>query len=234
MKIITRKEAVAQGLSRYFTGKPCKNGHIEERRTSSCHCVGCRADANQRWYAKNQERCLEVGKLWKDANKDRSAETNKRWREANIDRCKEVSRRYYEENREWVLEQGKRWREENRQHHLYLVNRWRRKQRATNPEYCMRESMRDMLKRTVTTKTDRTHKLLGYSAADLKNHIERQFTKGMSWDNHGEWHIDHVGSISQMIREGETDPAVINCLSNLQPMWASENQRKGARSDFLL
>lgn len=234
MKIISRKEAKAQGLSRYFTGKPCKNGHVAERRTASSHCVGCRAEANARWYASNQDRCLEVGRRWKNANKERRAETNKKWRMDNIDRCKQVGRRYYEENRERALKQGKRWREENRQHHLYLVNRWRRKQRATNPEYRMRESMRDMLKRTVTTKTDRTHKMLGYSAADLKQHIERQFTKGMSWDNHGEWHIDHVVSIAQLIREGETDPAVINSLANLRPMWAKDNMAKGSERQFLL
>ena len=41
MNIITRKEAKAQGLSRYFTGKPCKNGHIAECWTNNYNCMGC-------------------------------------------------------------------------------------------------------------------------------------------------------------------------------------------------
>lgn len=40
-KIISRKEAIDQGLSSYFTGKPCKNGHVSERNTLSCACKEC-------------------------------------------------------------------------------------------------------------------------------------------------------------------------------------------------
>ena len=41
MQIITRKEAIEQGLSRYFTGKKCKNGHVHERYISTNQCVLC-------------------------------------------------------------------------------------------------------------------------------------------------------------------------------------------------
>lgn len=41
MNIITRKEAKATGLKRYFTGKPCKRGHVVEQLVSSCECVRC-------------------------------------------------------------------------------------------------------------------------------------------------------------------------------------------------
>lgn len=39
---VTRKEALAQGLKHYFTGKPCKHGHILKRRVSNSECGACR------------------------------------------------------------------------------------------------------------------------------------------------------------------------------------------------
>ena len=46
----------------------------------------------------------------------------------------------------------------------------------------------------------------------------------MSWENWGKWHIDHIISVSKF--EKDTDSKIVNALSNLQPMWASDNIRK--------
>jgi len=74
------------------------------------------------------------------------------------------------------------------------------------------------------TKEGHTIDLLGYSALDLKNHIESLFTEGMTWDNHGEWHIDHIKPVISFHKE--TLPRIVNALSNLQPLWAKENRDK--------
>lgn len=72
MEIITRKEAKEQGLKRYFTGKPCKHGHVSERRTITGYCEECcaikyKANRRDEEYL-NKER--ERNKRWKRANKD--------------------------------------------------------------------------------------------------------------------------------------------------------------------
>ncbi len=60
------------------------------------------------------------------------------------------------------------------------------------PDYRMRVFMRGCLKRLMTSKNgSRTEKLLGYSRFALVSRIEFQFKDGMSWENYGEWHIDH-------------------------------------------
>lgn len=41
MKIITRADAIAHGLAKYFTGKPCKRGHISARWTNTSNCADC-------------------------------------------------------------------------------------------------------------------------------------------------------------------------------------------------
>ena len=71
--------------------------------------------------------------------------------------------------------------------------------------------------------------VVGYTRNQLRAHIQSRFSEGMSWDNYGEWHIDHIKPIKAFIDEGVTDPAIINSLDNLQPLWASDNISKGAK-----
>ena len=74
--------------------------------------------------------------------------------------------------------------------------------------------------------------LVGYTVEDLKKHLESQFRDGMSWNNHSEWHIDHIIPQSRFHFEKPEDSEFKICwgLANLQPLWARENQIKGAKT----
>lgn len=88
----------------------------------------------------------------------------------------------------------------------------------------------DTLKRfikTNKTKHQPSAKILGYTKAELRKHIEAQFLPGMTWQNHGTWEIDHIYPVAAFLRDGITDPHIICALSNLRPLWKSDNQRKG-------
>mgnify|MGYP000913227399 CR=1 FL=1 len=76
-------------------------------------------------------------------------------------------------------------------------------------------------------KRSATFDLLGYTPADLTAHIERLFVDGMNWSNRSLWHIDHIIPISSA--RTESDVIRLNQLSNLRPLWAIDNLRKGAR-----
>lgn len=95
----------------------------------------------------------------------------------------------------------------------------------------MRTSLRRVLK---VEKHGRTEKILGYTRAELVNHIEKQFLKGMTWENYGLWHIDHIIPISKFIADGIDSPEIINCLSNLKPIWAKDNLKKNKNTESLL
>ena len=71
--------------------------------------------------------------------------------------------------------------------------------------------------------------MLGYTCEELKAHIESQFVGGMSWENRAAFHIDHIIPIAHYLKNGITDPAIINALSNLQPLWATDNLSKGVK-----
>jgi hypothetical protein len=70
--------------------------------------------------------------------------------------------------------------------------------------------------------------LLGYSPEELKKHLEKQFLFGMTWENYGKWHIDHIIPISAFNITTAEDEDFKKCwaLSNLQPLWAADNIRK--------
>lgn len=77
---------------------------------------------------------------------------------------------------------------------------------------------------------------VGYTLDELKIHLERQFSAGMSWSNIGEWHVDHIIPLSMFTYAalGEKDFRAAWALTNLRPMWATENIGKGARRVVLL
>ena len=73
----------------------------------------------------------------------------------------------------------------------------------------------------------KTEKLLGIKFPKLKIHLERQFTKGMTWSNYGKWHIDHIIPLASANTEEEL---IKLChYRNLQPLWAKDNLIKGAK-----
>lgn len=84
------------------------------------------------------------------------------------------------------------------------------------------------LKRGQQIKTQSTLNYLGASIDTIKEHIASKFEEGMSWDNHGEWHIDHIVPIKY------DDPTLEQQIerlhyTNLQPLWAAENVSKNNR-----
>lgn len=69
---------------------------------------------------------------------------------------------------------------------------------------------------------------LGYSLEELRSHLEARFTVGMTWDRYGAWHVDHIRPCAAFDLTSAEDFAACWSLENLQPLWASENVRKGA------
>lgn len=77
---------------------------------------------------------------------------------------------------------------------------------------------------------------LGYTIPELRAHLERQFQKGMSWANHGEWHIDHIRPVASFSFSSVDDPEFRECwaMSNLRPLWARDNLSKHAKRTHLI
>jgi hypothetical protein len=88
-----------------------------------------------------------------------------------------------------------------------------------------KDLLRYSLKRIGKKKEGHTIDLLGYSAIELKIHIESLFTTGMSWENRSEWHIDHIKPMCEF--DYNTSISEVCALSNLQPLWATTREIDG-------
>lgn len=88
--------------------------------------------------------------------------------------------------------------------------------------------LRRVLKLSGKKKASRTYDALGYTEKELIHRIESQFKDGMSWESRESFHIDHIIPVSWYINNGITDPKIINALNNLQPLYPSENRKKGS------
>ena len=99
MDIVTRKEAKALGLVRYFSGKPCKHGHVAERVTSGGTCCECQRtpEAKQRdrerVRARDSEASSQRYRTWRLENPEKAREKLRSWRERNPEHAKQTNKR---------------------------------------------------------------------------------------------------------------------------------------------
>ncbi|MDW0360817.1 hypothetical protein Q8G38_16005 [Halomonas venusta] len=207
-----------------------------------CKCAECCREHSRSWYTENRDRSLEIKKVYRKNNTERIKETNLKWHNENKEYLKNLRKESYYSDIESSRKKG---REDARRRRLNDPDRERKKRRKYHQENKSRKSYRtnrlirvvlnNFIRRAGVKKSCSTSEALGYSGEQLSAHLERQFVNGMSWDNYGtEWHVDHIVSVSEHIKNGETDPAVVNCLSNLRPAWAAENLRKGDKRMYLI
>ena len=236
--IISCAEAKAQGLKRYFTGKPCKHGHVAERSVGSSNCIACLQDLAQLPEYKEQSRLRNKSSRSQSTPEQRAAAKAKRlaYYAANLDvlieEMKVRNKSYYERNKEKIKAQTLKYQKENTAQRTKYKREWSKQRAKEDPVYAMKLRLRKMLhrlynaiqmkrKRTATTEAE-----LGYTAQEAKTHIERQFLRGMTWENHGEWHIDHIVPIGQFDITTNEGRKAANALTNLRPIWAKDNLRK--------
>lgn len=81
------------------------------------------------------------------------------------------------------------------------------------------------LKNGLWNKKYKLNQYLGCSMGNLKIHLESKFIDGMSWENYGKWHLDHIYPLSRAKTESEVYE--LFHYTNLQPLWAIDNARKG-------
>ena len=239
IRLISKKEALLLGYKYYLTGEPCIRGHIDFRSTSNNGCRSCIRIRNYERsllpHVKEANRLNKKTKKYKEQQKEYKKRKNPNARPVNKQDFKinldpssaeykrEYARNYYHANKDRIKKLAT---ERDNSGRAEYARKWSANYRKT-PEGSAIYFMRKCLSRCLINKTDTTEKILGYKSAELKEHIERQFLDGMSWSNRSEWHIDHIIPVSHFLKKGVADPKVINCLTNLRPIWAKDNLKKG-------
>ena len=197
MNVVERKQAKELGLVRYFTGKPCKRGHVAERQVSSKLCMECQRDVVARWRKDNLERERALERAGHHRNKEK--------RNA-------YSRDYNRRNRQRLYDYNRLWWKANPEKFNRLAN-------------LLRTRLRVALRGNY--KTGSAVKDLGCSIEDFRLYIAKQFSVGMSWDNHGTvWQLDHIRPLA-LFDLGDRGQFLQAChYTNLQPLFSEDHKRK--------
>lgn len=162
-------------------------------------------------------------------NKERRIKWYKEWSKRDHVRQKKLD--YKKRNREHIRKQSCEYakRPEIRER----VRNQVRKRLKNDPifliKYRLRTRFYQYVKRGLAKKQVKTSELIGCDWKYLKNHLQRRFKKGMSWQNFGEWHIDHIKPMAHFNLLDVKEQYECCNYKNLKPMWAFDNLSKGAR-----
>jgi hypothetical protein len=135
----------------------------------------------------------------------------------------------YAQNREKFLDISRKWRIANKEYRRkYFRNR-----EDSDIQYKLRCALRNRIRCAIKhdARSGSAINDLGCSIEYFKNYLEKQFSSGMTWDNYGDWHIDHK---KPLISFDLTDPEQFRKavhFTNLQPLWAMDNLSKGTKCE---
>jgi len=176
------------------------------------------------YYNQNKELILLKVKSYQDNNKFKIQEKNKQYREKNklhllekeknrrlnnLDKFKERDRLYYQKNKD-------------------KIHARERKKRKTDPLFKLANNLRRRINHYLKNKCNGLENIIGLDLQNFKVYIESKFVDGMCWEKVGkEIHIDHIIPLCSAKNEDELKK--LCHYTNLQPLWAKDNLKKGSK-----
>lgn len=164
-------------------------------------CKLCRNEYYRKYNLENKQKIKQIHQKWREENKE--------WVKAN-------NKKYYKENKEKIKESYKDYKKK------YL-----RKKRIEDPMFKLKQNVRSRTYQAIKgkyKKNNTTIEYLGCGFLFYKEFLQKQFKKGMTFDNYGDWHIDHIIPLAS----AKTEEELIKLFhyTNTQPLWAEENIKK--------
>ena len=198
-----KEEPISRTCTKCGIDKPlekfCKHKRGKYGKMASCRA--CNNANTRKWKAENRDKVSESINKWREENRDHRREYQKAYRETNRDKVNKINADYS------------------------------RKKRQADPLFRLATNSRGVLyqalKRQGFSKKTKTSELLGIDWERFQKHIEGTFAEGMTWENYGEWHVDHIIPLAS----AKTEEELIKLFhySNTQALWAEENLSKSDR-----
>jgi 5-methylcytosine-specific restriction endonuclease McrA len=205
----SKKEAKELNIKQYFTGVPCKNGHLDKRYANTGICYSCKNKNMSKDYSRNTNRIIQTNKKSYAKHKEKRIESSNNWVRNNRARSNQIKANYRIKHYEKCSEYSRNYMREKRKDPFFKLCR-----NISKALWAWLNGLKSFR---------HWEEIVKYSAEDLIAHLEVKFRDGMTWKNYGPyWHVDHIKPLSLCTNLDEAW-----ALSNLQPLLSQENLSKG-------
>jgi len=193
-------------------------------------CKVCHNSNVEKWNSNNPAKRKAIVKKYCDTNREGLNKKTREYYKNNKEIAKKSKQKWLIANEEKAKKTAILWRSKNKHKRKILYLKYMEK-----PGFRLNNSMRQGVYNSIKkNKNGRNWEgLVGFSLDQLKKHLKKNFLPGMSFENYGEWHVDHILPISKFNFKKARDEDFKKCwaLKNLQPLWASDNIKKKDRLD---
>jgi len=172
------------------------------------------------------------GKQYNIDNKDRIKASQKQYYIDNKEKRDAYQKEYNIKHRNEINTRNKKYNAKHRDEMNAYYRKYNNHRYKTDMHFKINKNIRTAIRNSLKGNKDGKHweDIVGYTLIDLKRHLEKQFTEGMTWKNHERygWHIDHKVPVNafNFTKPEHEDFKKCWALSNLQPMWSEDNMSK--------
>lgn len=229
MKIISRKEAKALNLKRYFIGKPCKNGHISEREVGNGKCFECRREYRREHYANHREEISKYKKEYNANHKEKRGEYSKEYYANHKEERREYNKEYRVNRKEEIAEYGREYRvnhkekiAEYRVNHKEEIAEYHanhKEEKAENNREYRKNNPGKIRASNANRRAAKKQRIPFWADLDAIKEFYEQCPDG--------YHVDHVIPLQGELVSG------LHVAENLQYLTPSENSRKHNKFEIL-
>lgn len=224
----------------------CKNCKLQYRQNNKEYIKSYNIKYHQN--SNNQKEYIAKQLIYRQNNKERIKYSNKQHHQNNKEYYKYYNKQYYQDNKNYLARQYKqyqhnnkeritlhrtKYRQNNKEYFIQCCRNYTKNQYKNNIKFRITKSLRARLNIALKSqnieKINHTFTLIGCSINELKQYIESKFANGMTWQNYGKWHIDHIMPCVSFKLEDPIEQNKCFHYTNLQPLWAEENMAKGGK-----
>ena len=181
-------------------------------------CSRCQTLKDELYYHKNKRHKDGLDNYCKSCSKEyksksiATANYHKNYRENNREKAVQYSRQYYSQNKDIILSKNVKYYKNRRQKDL---------------KFKILTNLRRRFNLAVKNRSESIKNLIGCDIEFFIDYISQKFENGMSWNNYGKWHIDHIRPCASFDLTDVEQQKICFNYKNLQPLWAEDNLSKG-------
>lgn len=173
-------------------------------------------------------------KNYRQRNKEKVRSHNRKSYHNNVEKRRSYRKKYYKENKEKLNTYNRKYNQENKKILNAKANVRRKAKLHYDLNFKIRLNLRNRMHQALkgNYKSGSAVQDLGCSIDEYIKYIEAKFTEGMTWENYGEWHLDHIKPLTSFDLIDRQQFLEAAHYTNYQPLWAEDNLRKGRKEKW--